>query len=35
MVTVIDGFARSNRDLFNTFAAITDRKAEFRLLGDA
>jgi DNA invertase Pin-like site-specific DNA recombinase len=35
MVTRLDRLARSTRDLFNTLAAITDRKAGFRSLGDA
>lgn len=35
MVTRLDRLARSNRDLLNTLAAITERKAGFRSLGDA
>ncbi len=35
MVTRLDLLARSTRDLLNTLAAITDRKAGFRSLGDA
>jgi DNA invertase Pin-like site-specific DNA recombinase len=35
MVTRLDRLARSIRDLLNTLAAITDRKAGFRSLGDA
>jgi DNA invertase Pin-like site-specific DNA recombinase len=35
MVTRLDRLARAARDLSNTFAAITDRKAGFRSLGDA
>ena len=35
MVTRLDRLARSTRDLLNTMAAITDRKAGFRSLGDA
>src|SRR5271166_5077007 len=35
MVTRLDRLARSTRDLLNTLAAITDRKAGFRSLGDA
>jgi DNA invertase Pin-like site-specific DNA recombinase len=35
MVTRLDRLARSTRDLLNTLAAITDRKARFRSLGDA
>jgi DNA invertase Pin-like site-specific DNA recombinase len=35
MVTRLDRLARSTRDLPNTLAAITDRKAGFRSLGDA
>jgi len=35
MVTWLDRLARSTRDLLNTLAAIADRKAEFRSLGDA
>ena len=31
----LDRLARSTRDLLNTLAAITDRKAGFRSLGDA
>jgi DNA invertase Pin-like site-specific DNA recombinase len=34
-VTRLDRLARSTRDLFNTLAAITDKKAGFRTLGDA
>jgi DNA invertase Pin-like site-specific DNA recombinase len=34
MVTRLDRLARSTRDLVNTLAAITDRKAGFRSLGD-
>jgi DNA invertase Pin-like site-specific DNA recombinase len=34
MVTRLDRLARSTRDLLNTLAAITERKAEFRSLGD-
>jgi DNA invertase Pin-like site-specific DNA recombinase len=34
MVTLLDRLARSTRDLLNTLAAITDRKAGFRSLGD-
>jgi DNA invertase Pin-like site-specific DNA recombinase len=34
MVTRIDRLARSTRDLLNTLAAITDRKAGFRSLSD-
>jgi len=34
VVTRLDRLARSTRDLLNTFAAITDRKAGFRSLGD-
>jgi DNA invertase Pin-like site-specific DNA recombinase len=33
-VTRLDRLARSTRDLLNTLAAITDRKAGFRSLGD-
>jgi DNA invertase Pin-like site-specific DNA recombinase len=33
--TQLDRLARSTRDLLNTLAAITDRKAGFRSLGDA
>jgi DNA invertase Pin-like site-specific DNA recombinase len=33
-VTRLDQLARSTRDLLNTLAAITDRKARFRSLGD-
>src|SRR6266446_10124644 len=33
-VTRLDRLARSTRDLLNTLAAITERKAGFRLLGD-
>jgi len=35
MVTRLDRLARSTRDLLNTVAAIADRKAGFRSLGDA
>ena len=35
MVTRLDRLARSTRDLLNTLAAITDRNAGFRSLGDA
>jgi DNA invertase Pin-like site-specific DNA recombinase len=35
MVTRLDRLARSTRDLLNTLAAITDRKAGFCSLGDA
>jgi hypothetical protein len=35
MVTRLDQLARSTRDLLNTLAAIADRKAGFRSLGDA
>jgi DNA invertase Pin-like site-specific DNA recombinase len=35
MVTRLDRLARSTRDLLNTLATITDRKAGFRSLGDA
>jgi DNA invertase Pin-like site-specific DNA recombinase len=35
MVTRLDRLARSTRDLLYTLAAITDRKAGFRSLGDA
>ena len=35
MVTQLDRLARSTRDLLNTLAAITGRKAGFRSLGDA
>ncbi len=35
MVTRLDRLARSTRDLLNTVAAITERKAGFRSLGDA
>jgi DNA invertase Pin-like site-specific DNA recombinase len=34
MVTQLDRLARSTRDLLNTLAAITGRKAGFRSLGD-
>ncbi len=34
MVTRLDRLARSARDLLNTLATITDRKAGFRSLGD-
>jgi DNA invertase Pin-like site-specific DNA recombinase len=33
-VTRLDRLARSSRDLLNTLAAITDKKASFRSLGD-
>src|SRR5713226_6782444 len=35
MVTRLDRLARSTRDLLNTLAAITDKKAGFRSLDDA
>ncbi len=35
MVTRLDRLARSTRDLLNILAAIADRKAGFRSLGDA
>jgi len=35
LVTRLDRLARSTRDLLNTLAAITDRKAGFRSLADA
>jgi DNA invertase Pin-like site-specific DNA recombinase len=35
LVTRLDRLARSTRDLLNTLAAITGRKAGFRSLGDA
>lgn len=35
MVTRLDRLARSTRDLLNTLATITDRKAGFRSLSDA
>jgi len=35
VVTRLDRLARSTRDLLNTIAAIIDRKAGFRSLGDA
>jgi DNA invertase Pin-like site-specific DNA recombinase len=35
LVTKLDRLARSTRDLLNTLAAITNRKAGFRSLGDA
>ena len=35
MVTRLDRLARSTRDLLNTVAAITERKAGLRSLGDA
>jgi len=35
MVTKLDRLARSTRDLLNTLATITERKAGFRSLGDA
>lgn len=34
LVTRLDRLARSTRDLLNTLAAIADRKAGFRSLGD-
>ena len=34
MVTRLDRLARSTRDLLNTLAAITGKKADFRSLGD-
>ena len=34
LVTRLDRLARSTRDLLNTFATITERKAGFRSLGD-
>jgi DNA invertase Pin-like site-specific DNA recombinase len=34
MVTRLDRLARSTRDLLNTLATITERKAGFRSLGD-
>src|SRR3954454_17470259 len=34
MVTRLDRFARSTRDLLNTLATVTERKAGFRSLGD-
>ena len=34
LVTRLDGLARSTRDLLNTLAAIADRTAGFRSLGD-
>src|SRR6195952_2691382 len=34
MVTRLDRLARSTRDLLNTLASVTDRKAGFRSLGD-
>jgi DNA invertase Pin-like site-specific DNA recombinase len=34
MVTRLDRLARSTRDLLNTLAAVADRKAGFRSLGD-
>jgi DNA invertase Pin-like site-specific DNA recombinase len=34
MVTRLDGLARSTRDLLNTLAAITAKKAGFKSLGD-
>jgi DNA invertase Pin-like site-specific DNA recombinase len=34
MVTRLDRLARSTRDLLNTLAAVTGRKAGFRSLGD-
>jgi DNA invertase Pin-like site-specific DNA recombinase len=35
MVTRLDRLARSTRDLLNTLAAMTEKKAGFRSLGDA
>jgi DNA invertase Pin-like site-specific DNA recombinase len=35
LVTRLDRLARSTRDLLNTLAAVTGRKAGFRSLGDA
>lgn len=35
MVTRLDRLARSTRDLLNSLAAVADRKAGFRSLGDA
>jgi DNA invertase Pin-like site-specific DNA recombinase len=35
LVTRLDRLARSTRDLLNTLAAVTDRRAGFRSLGDA
>jgi DNA invertase Pin-like site-specific DNA recombinase len=35
LVTRLDRLARSTRDLLNTLAAITEKKAGFRSLGDA
>lgn len=35
MVTRLDRLARSTRDLLNTFAAIAERQAGFRSLGDS
>jgi len=35
LVTRLDRLARSTRDLLNTLAAVADRKAGFRSLGDA
>jgi DNA invertase Pin-like site-specific DNA recombinase len=35
LVTRLDRLARSTRDLLNTLAVITDKKAGFRSLGDA
>ena len=35
MVTRLDRLARSTRDLLNTLATITDRRAGFRSLGDS
>jgi DNA invertase Pin-like site-specific DNA recombinase len=35
MVTRLDRLARSTRDLLNTLAAIAERGARFRSLGDA
>ena len=35
MVSRLDRLARSTRDLLNTLAAVTEKKAGFRSLGDA
>ena len=35
LVARLDRLARSTRDLLNTLAAITDKKASFRSVGDA
>jgi DNA invertase Pin-like site-specific DNA recombinase len=35
MVTRLDRLARSTRDLLNTLAAITEKRAGFRSVGDA